>query len=264
MSDRAVFEVTGLEFAYGSLRVLDGLDLTVEPGFCYGIVGPNGCGKTTLVDLLIRTRQPAAGEIRFMGRDLEGYRRSELARKVALVPQEFGINFPFSVAETVLMGRHPYIARFSSPRAEDREAVERALAEMDLLHLRDKPVTDLSGGEKQRVVLARSLAQETPVLLLDEPTSNLDIRHSLAILGRVRRRVAEEGRTVVAVMHDLNLAAAHCDRLVFLRGGRVYAAGATMDVLNEETIREVFAVDARVGYDDYAGCRLVTYRRPSA
>jgi len=260
MTERPLFEIEGLAFSYGLKPVLEGLSVVLSPGRFYGLVGPNGCGKTTLLDLLVGRRRPGAGRIRFQGRDLGRYARADLARRIALAPQEYDLNFPFSVREIALMGRHPFIPRFGSPSSRDEELVDRALAELDLTGLADQPVTQLSGGEKKRVVLARALAQDTPVLILDEPTANLDIGHALGILGLVARRVRREGRSAVGVLHDLNLAAAFCDELVFVRSGRILAAGPTGRVLTGENIAQVFKVEARVSFDDYAGAPRVAFK----
>lgn len=257
----AVFHISGLEFAYGPQVVLRGLELEIRPGCFYGIVGRNGCGKTTLLDLMTGVRRPTAGSIRLWGRELGRYSRRELARSLALAPQEFAIDFPFTVQETVLMGRHPHLPRFSSPSAQDLAVVEEAMAELAVDQLAGKLVTELSGGEKQRVVLARVLAQDTPVILLDEPTSNLDVNHSLAVLGVMEQRVRRRGHTVVAVLHDLALAAAFCDRVIFLSGGRVFAAGPTAEVLTAANLAAVFGVEARVDWDPFAGCRTVVFRK---
>ncbi len=258
----ALYQIEDLSFVYGPVKAIDGLSLEIAPGLFHGIVGPNGCGKTTLLDLMVGTRRPAGGRVRLAGRDLHEYPRLELARRVALVPQEFALNFPFSVEETVLMGRHPHIPRFASPRAKDLEAVEAALEAMGVTELKAKRFGELSGGEKQRVALARALAQDAPILLLDEPTSHLDVNHALAVLATAERLVRREGRTVVAVMHDLNLAAAFCDRVIFLRRGRLHAEGPTGQALTTESLREVFGVSARVEWDDFAGARVVVFQKP--
>ncbi|MBI5522484.1 MAG: ABC transporter ATP-binding protein [Desulfarculus sp.] len=262
MPETPVFRIAGLRFAYGPTPVLLGLDLELMPGRFYGIVGPNGCGKTTLLDLMVGTRPPASGVIAFMGRGLEDYTRRALAKSLALVPQEMPMGFPFTVRETVLMGRHPHIPRFAAPSETDLAKVEQALAQLELTALADKLVPELSGGERQRVVLARALAQDTPVLLMDEPTSHLDISHALAVLRVAEDLVREQGRTVVAVMHDLNLAAAFCDHLVFIKQGRLHAAGPTVEVLQSGSLQEVFGVKAKVGWDDFAGSRVVIFQKP--
>lgn len=261
MPETPVFSLRGLDFAYGDHQVLRGLDLELAPERFHGIVGPNGCGKTTLLELMMGTRPPAAGAMEFLGQPLAGYSRLELARRLALVPQDTGMGFPFTVQETVLMGRHPHIPRLAAPAQRDLKAVEAALAALELGPLRHQLVTELSGGERQRAVLARALAQETPVLLLDEPTSHLDINHALAVLRVVEGLVRGQGRTVVAVMHDLNLAAAFCDHLVFLKDGRLHAAGPTPEVLRSATLAQVFGVTARVEWDDFAGSPVVVYQK---
>jgi len=258
-----VFEVSNASFCYGKNRVLDDLSLTIEPGKFYGIVGPNGCGKTTFLDLLVRNRTPGSGTIRYSGRDIKGYTRRKLAREIALVPQDFYISFPFTVREIVLMGRHPYIPRFASPSTEDLKIVDEIMEEMEIDKFKDRYVTELSGGEKQRVVFARALAQDTPVLILDEGTSNMDIQFTLNTLDIVAKRVKPGERTVIATFHNLNLAAAYCDDLIFMKSGRIVSRGDIDEVLNEENIKNVFAVDSRVYFDRYANAKQVVFKRRS-
>jgi iron complex transport system ATP-binding protein len=264
MADSPVYKVEGLEFSYGQLKVLNGLDLSLAKGHFHGIVGPNGCGKTTLLNLLAGVQEPGAGKVFLEGSPISGLKRSELSRKAALMPQEFSVNFPYTVHEVVLMGRHPYIPRFSSPNADDLQAVEWALQAMDMNGLAQKPVTELSGGEKQRAALARALAQDTPILLLDEPTSNLDVKHTRSVLTLMERLVKEKGRTVVAIMHDLNLAAAFCDQVVFMQKGRVVTQGPSSSVMNSGNIECVFGVKTKVEFDEYAGSLVVAFKKEGA
>ena len=259
-----LLDIRGLRFAYHQAMVLDGLDLAVEGGRFYGVLGPNGCGKSTLLDLITGTLRPGAGSLRLRGREIGSTPRIALARELALVPQEFSARFSFSVRDTVLMGRHPHLPRFTAPGAEDQAAVEEAMARMDVAHLAAKPVTRLSGGERQRAALARALAQDTPLILLDEPTSHLDVKHAWSVLGCLEDLVRRRGRTVLAVMHDLGLAAAFCDHLVLINQGRVFAAGPSREVLTSANLREVFGVTARVAWDDFAGARTVTFHKPKA
>jgi ABC-type cobalamin/Fe3+-siderophores transport system ATPase subunit len=259
MIESPIMEVHGLGFSYPSGAVLQDLDLTIRPGRFYTIVGPNGSGKTTLLDVLCGNKYPSTGTVHLNNRPLADYRRRELARNLALVPQEFGIEFPFTVREVVAMGRHPHIPRFSRPSSEDVQAVNNALAAMDLDRYAATYVTQLSGGEKQRVVLARAMAQDTPVLLLDEPVSHLDIRHSLMVLG-FAKALAAQGRIVIAVMHDLNLAALTGEEFLFLNQGRIEAAGPGPEVLTPENIARVFGVKAAVEWNDFSQAYAVSYR----
>ena len=259
MAEFPTIEVRGLGFSYPSGAVLQDLNLTIRPGRFYTIVGPNGSGKTTLLDVLCGNKAPNAGTVRLNDRTLNDYRHRELARQLALVPQEFGIDFPFTVREVVSMGRHPHIPRFSRPSREDTQAIDRAMTAMDLDRYAATYVTQLSGGEKQRVVLARAMAQDTSVLLMDEPVSQLDIKHSLMVLG-LARTLAAQGRIVVAVMHDLNLAALTGQEFFFLKQGRVEAAGPAPEVLTPENIARVFGVKAAVEWNEFSQAYAVSFR----
>ncbi|WP_456387157.1 ABC transporter ATP-binding protein [Desulfolithobacter sp.] len=250
-----------VSFAYGSQGVLVGVDLACREGFCYGILGPNGSGKTTLLDLFCGLLHPGEGRLIFMGRELRRWPLRDLARRLALVPQEFAIRFGFTVRDVVAMGRHPHLHRFASLDPGDHLLVEQTMEELGINHLADRPVTRLSGGEKQRVAVARALVQEPRVLLLDEATSNLDIYHTLAILEVIRRRIRDNGLTVVAAMHDLNLAAWFCDELVFLKKGRVVSRGRVGQVLVPEIIDEVYGVCSRVRRDGFTGGLQVSFKQ---
>lgn len=262
MAEKTVFSAKGLCFAYGNNPVLNDISFTINQGRFYGIVGPNGSGKTTLMDLLAGYKKPTGGEVFFREKRLGDYSSRELARSIAVVPQEFTINFPFTVGEIVLMGRHPHMTRFARPSEIDLEIVYNSMKEIGVSEFENKYVTDLSGGEKQRVVLARALAQDTPVMLLDEPTSNLDIQHALHILQVASAKVAS-GRTVAAIMHDLNLAAAYCDELVFLKDGSIHAVGTVEATLTPENVSQVFGVEAKIYFDDFSQSRRIVYRKES-
>ncbi len=247
-------------FGYGEKEVLGPLDLSLRAGHFYGILGPNGSGKTTLLDLLCRLLRPAGGAIVFGGRPLDSWNGRELAQRLALVPQDFSVRFGFTVREVVEMGRHPHLPRFSGLSRQDYQLVDQVMEELAITALGSRPVTRLSGGEKQRVAVARALAQNPEVLVLDEATSNLDIYHSLSILEAIRRRVNKGKLTVVAAIHDLNLAGFFCDRMIFLRHGALLHQGRVTDVLESSIIREVYGVEAEVRRDCFSGCQQVSYR----
>lgn len=254
-----MYELEHIGFAYGPKRVIDDLSLTLEAGHFYGIIGPNGSGKSTLIDLLAGHLCPDRGRLQLEGRSLAYYSRKQLARRVALVPQDFRINFPYTCTEIVMMGRYPHIPRFGRPGEQDRRAVATVLKQTALDDMAHRPVDRLSGGERQRVVFARCLAQSTPVLLLDEATASLDMHHAIGLLNLAAERVSQ-GALVVAVMQDINLAAMYCDRLVCLRHGGIFASGALEEILTAEMLQAVFQVEARVVQNDFARARQVVFR----
>ncbi len=255
-----LFDIQDLSFAYRNNTVLQGIDLQLEKGKFYGLIGANGSGKSTLLELLMATLSPGAGSIKYKERDLKDYSRQELATRLALVPQHFSMDFEYSVYDVVLMGRHPHIPRFSSPSQHDIDAVERAMETMDITHLQERMVIALSGGELQRVVMARALAQETEVLILDEATSNLDIQHTIGIMRVIRKRVEENKLTVIAAIHDLNLAAAFCDDCLVLKDGSLFANAAVKQIFTPELLQTVFSVDASVDQTPENNHPLIQFR----
>lgn len=238
---------------YGREPVLREVDLRVDPGEVVGLVGPNGSGKTTLVRVASRTLRPVSGRIRVSGRDLVGMSAHEAARLVAVVPQDVVPAFSFTALELVLMGRSPYRSRWGGGTPQDWARVRAAMGATQIQHLADRPVDELSGGERRRVVLAQALAQDAPVLMLDEPTTHLDVRHVLDLLAIVRRLAERERTAVLAIHHDLNLAASTCDRLVVLRAGEVVATGPPASVVTPGLLREVYGVEAEVSTDHATG-----------
>jgi ABC-type cobalamin/Fe3+-siderophores transport system ATPase subunit len=258
--NKLLFELTNISFAYRHNTVLEDINLQLHKGKFYGLIGANGSGKSTLLELLIATLSPLSGSIRYRNRKLSDYSRQELATRLALVPQHFSMDFEYRVRDVVLMGRHPHIPRFSSPSYHDLEAVELAMETMDIIHLQDRPVIALSGGELQRVVMARALAQETEVLILDEATSNLDIQHTIAIMQVMRKRVVEKGLTVIAAIHDLNLAAAFCDDCLVLKDGHIFANAAVNEIFTADLLQSVFAVDAHIDQDSGNGYPQIQFK----
>ncbi|MEJ2282451.1 MAG: ABC transporter ATP-binding protein [Desulfobacterales bacterium] len=255
------FELNHISFNYAERKVIDDISLKLEPGKFYGIIGPNGSGKTTLLDLLARHRLPDEGDIFYQGRVLSSFSKKELSRKIALVPQNFYINFPFTVKEIVMMGRYPHIPRFSAPSSDDMDILQTVMQLTDINEFADRYITELSGGERQRVVFARALAQDTPVLILDEATSSLDINFSISLLNIAEQRVKTNANTVVAVMQDINLAAGYCDYLIFMSGGKIAAHGATLTVLTPQTLRAVFNIAAKVYNEPYSESLQVVFKK---
>ena len=247
---------------FGKTPVLRGVSIRVSPGEIVGLLGPNGVGKTTLLRVAAGQLSPDEGSARLDGRSLAGWPARELARRLAVVPQDLHVPFPFSAGELVLMGRSPHQSLLSLESEDDVEVALRAMEQLSVEHLADRRIDELSGGERQLVLLARALAQEAPLLLLDEPTSFLDLRHRLEVLAVVNERV-RRGSAALVVSHDLSLAARTCDRLVVLAGGEVAAEGPPADVVSPELVARVYGVSADIvsGPD---GAPLVAPHFPAA
>jgi iron complex transport system ATP-binding protein len=237
---------------------LHDVSVAVAAGSLIGLLGPNGCGKTTLLKLLSGVLHPHRGGVSFGGRSLRQISRRELARHIAVVPQETHPAFDYTALEMVLMGRHPHLGAFQLEGPGDVAIAREAMAATATLHLGERPYMTLSGGEKQRVVIASALAQKPDVLLLDEPTASLDVGYQLEVASLLTRLNRDRGVTMVLATHDLNLAAAVCDALVLLRGGRVLAQGPTREVLTAPMIAQLYEVEADVRYHPAAGHLIVT------
>lgn len=244
--------------------MLDGVSLHVERGHIVGLLGPNGSGKTTLIRLLAGLLTPTAGEVFVDGQPIARVSRRDIARRLALVPQDTHSAFDFSVLDMVLMGRYPHLGTFALEGADDIAMARDALAATGTASLERRSFSTLSGGERQRVVIASALAQASDVLLLDEPTASLDLAYQIEIASLLRRLNRERGTTMVLSTHDLNLAAGLCDRIVMLKDGRVLADGPTRETLTPATIARAYGVDADVQFHPQAGHLTVTplARRP--
>lgn len=252
----------GVAVRLGGRPVLRGVDLRLHRGEVLGLLGCNGAGKSTLLRTVTRVLEPEGGTVRVLGDPSTALSRRELARRVALVPQETRIPFPFRAGEVVLMGRGPHLAWAGFESDRDVAIARDALAQLGIGPLADRSVDALSGGERQLVVVARALAQQADLLLLDEPTAFLDLRHRLQVLEIVRAQAAA-GRAALVVSHDLALAARYCDRLALLCEGRILAAGAPWEVLTPARLRQALGVEAEI-VPGPAGEPLVVPRRPSA
>jgi iron complex transport system ATP-binding protein len=255
-----MLSASGLSFAYrpNAPRVVDGVSLDVARGELVGILGPNGSGKTTLLKMLSGPLTPTAGTIHLDGRPLDAWPRRALARHVALVPQETHAPFDFTVLDIVLMGRFPHLGAFALEGPADLAIARQALVSTGTAEFETRSFSTLSGGEKQRVVIASALAQAPELLLLDEPTASLDIGHQLEVQVLLRRLNRDHGVTMVLSTHDLNFAAALCRQLILLRNGRVVAQGPTGDVLTPETVKALYGVEADVQRHPRTGHLTVT------
>jgi len=263
---RPLVVVQDVDFAYpgapAGRLALAHVALTVETGEIVGVIGPNSAGKTTIIRLLTKVVTPLRGTIVFDGASLAGWSRWELARHVAVVPQDMPAALPFTVEQLVLMGRYPHAPRRFFETPADLAAARAAMAETGVTELARVPVQTLSGGERQRVMVARALAQEPRLLILDEPTAHLDLRYQAECIGLLRRINRERGTTVVLVSHDLNLAAEVCDRLVLLSAGRVVRVGSPSDVLDAGRLSAVYGCDVMVTSSAVTGRPLVQVRWP--
>ena len=240
--------IKDVAFSYSSRRALQDVSFAVGSGELIGVVGPNGSGKSTLLSCINGVLKPSEGAVLIDERSTRLLTRREIARTMAVVPQHSPIAFSFSALDLVLMGREAYLGQNEREGAYDLEVARRAMEQVGVLHLAGRMTAQMSGGEMQRVIVARALAQEPQVLLLDEPTLHLDVRHQFEILELVKRLTRKRGLVAVLVCHDLNLVARYCDRVVMLRAGQIVAAGTPTAVLTGERIAEVYGVEAEVDY----------------
>lgn len=246
-----MIQLQNIGVRYGDRQILDGITADIAPGCITAVMGPNGCGKTTLLRCIGGLLRPTAGGVAIDGRQVQDYSARELAQCVAFVRQQAQTDFEFSAFEIVLMGRNPWQQRLQNESQADWDIVEQCMRQTNTWHLRFARPAQMSGGELQRVMIARALAQQTPVLLMDEPVSNLDIAHQLDIMRLLREA---QNKTILIVIHDLNLALQFCDRLLLLHNGKVLCHGPVADGLTPENIRTVYGVgshlsDGRIVFD---------------
>lgn len=238
-------QTEGVKFDIGNKNILKGISIDVNSKEIIGIIGPNGSGKSTFLKCIYRTLKPSSGIIKLGDINLDGIKLKESAKKMAVVSQHNYYDFDFSVGEMVLMGRSPHKKMMERDSYRDYEIMNDALKRVDMLHFKDRNFNSLSGGEQQRIILARALAQETDCLILDEPTNHLDIKYQLQLMNIVKSLDIE----VIAAIHDLNIAAMYCDKIYVLKDGRIVAYGTPKEVLAKELIKEVYEVDAIVNED---------------
>lgn len=243
-----ILKVEKLCFKYNDADVLKDINFTLEVGDFVGILGPNGCGKTTLLKNINRWLQPHQGNIHIDGSNILKISVKDLAKQVATVPQDTYLDIAFTAEQIVAMGRNPHLKNFESEQSKDRAIIEDSMKVMDILHLKDKPAYQLSGGERQRVLIARALAQQPRLLLLDEPTSHLDINYQWELLELLKKLCVEKSLTILIVIHDINLASMFCNKVILLKEHTIFKMGNLTEVLNEQNIREVFCMDVQVTF----------------
>jgi iron complex transport system ATP-binding protein len=256
-----MIEVDSIFFRYHQDWVLQDVSFQVRKGEFVGVIGPNGSGKTTLLKILYRLLSPQQGEVFFDRLSLKKMSRGEIAKKIAVVAQETYPTFPFRAIEMVLMGRSPYLGHLMFESPKDLEIAKKAMEWTETLPISQRPIDELSGGERKRVYIARALAQEPEMILLDEPTSNLDIHHQVEFLDLVLSLNREKGLTILMASHDLNLASEYCDRLIFLQNGKIYKMGSPEEVMTRENIEKVYGCEVWVDRNPVSGMPRVSLLR---
>lgn len=237
--------VNGLNMSYGTVKVLSDISMKLERGRFYGILGPNGSGKTTLLKSIAKALKLKAGTVFIGDADVNNMRNRELSTKVACMYQSTESSCDFSIMDVVLMGRYPYINRFQREGNSDRDIAHKAMVASNVWHLKDRKINEVSGGERQRVYVARALVQQTEVVLLDEPVSHLDIHHQMEVLDIIKG-LTRENKTVVTVLHDLNLASAYCDHLILINEGAIISQGEPGKVLTSENIEKAYGIKPHI------------------
>ncbi|WP_258946968.1 ABC transporter ATP-binding protein [Lentzea californiensis] len=250
-------EASSLSVGYGERQVVDSLDLSIIDGTVTAVIGPNGCGKSTLLKALGRLLPARSGAVLLDGKQIDSMSTRDVARVLGMLPQAPSAPEGLTVADLVARGRHPHQAWYRQWSSDDAAAVDAALAMTGILDLAERTVDELSGGQRQRAWISMALAQGTDLLLLDEPTTYLDLAHQIDVLDLVQELHSSMGRTIVMVLHDLNLAARYADTIVAMRDGRIVAQGAPGQVLTEQMLLDVFGLDARVVEDPVSGTPLV-------
>ena len=241
-----VLDISSLSFNFGSKNILADIDLSIKDNGIVGIIGPNGSGKSTLLKCIYRVLKPKTGTIFIDGKNINDYQFKETAKKVAVVAQHNDTHFDFNVLEMVLIGRSPHKKFMERDSAEDIELAYKALEQVNMKDFADRNFSSLSGGEKQRIILARALVQNTDCLILDEPTNHLDIKHQLHFMSLAKNLKI----TVISAIHDLNIVAMYCDKIYALKEGQIIASGSVNEVITEEVIKTLYDVEAKIIYDE--------------
>ncbi len=252
-----ILSADNLSLGFGPVDIIHHISFSVPKGTFVGILGPNGSGKTTLLKGISRALPPRTGTVHLNGKDLHSYKNRVFAQHVAYISQDISTSFDFSARDVVLMGRNPYMKRLHAPGHDDYHISTKALETVGIIDLADRAITEISGGERQRVFIARALAQEPDLLLLDEATSHLDICHEIEILSVIKEKVAHEKMTVLGVFHNLNSASLFCDSLILLKDGNIVCSGTPTQVLNAKTIHDVFGLSVLTSFHPVSGTPVV-------
>jgi iron complex transport system ATP-binding protein len=253
----SLLDIDSLSYKYDEKIVLDQITLGIKGGEILGILGPNGCGKTTLLKNLNKNLKPHGGCVLIDGTDIDGISKKEIAQSIAAVPQSNEIRFAFTVREVVTMGRMPFQESFRGETREDMEIINKAIEQTGLTEFADRYINTLSGGERQRAIIARAITQTPKIILMDEPTLHLDINMQFEVLDLIQKLSKENDLAVVIVSHDLPMVTRYCDRIVLIHGHKTFAMGTPEDVLTEENMRTVFNVDALLEKDNRTGKNTV-------
>ncbi len=252
-----MIQIKNLSFGYTAKKILENINLEINPGEFVGIIGPNGSGKTTLLKNICQVLKPNKGTVLIDGRT--HYKPRELAQKLAVVSENGPVNFDFTVLEVVLMGRAPFLGRFQQERKEDIEIAKRSMEATGTLQFIERPITQLSAGERQRVFIAQCLAQTPKIILLDEPTNYLDINHKIRIFNLLSSLNKEKGVTILSILHDLNLASRYCNKLVLMSEGKIFDSGNPESVLTATNIQKVYGIDVVIKKDEASGKSVIFY-----
>ncbi len=251
-------EVKNLKFSYRESLVLKGLSFNIKKGEFVSIIGPNGSGKSTLLKTLNNLYKPNSGDILIEGKNVEDYSKRDLAKIVGFVPQDTTIDYEFTVEDIIMMGRHPYKGRFQKEDKIDYKIVNDVMEMTNTLKFKDSLITEISGGERQRVIIAKALAQNPSIILLDEPTSHLDINHQIELLNLLRTLNKEKGTTIVLVIHDINLAARFSDDIILLNEGEIIGIGNPEDVITAKNIEKAYNLDVAIENNKYTNTVSLT------
>ena len=246
-------EIRNLSLGYQNKKVIEALNLSFEAGEFCALLGPNGAGKSTLLKALIGFLKPAAGTISIAGRTLKNWQPSDLAKVVSLIPQDFQLQFDFTVQEIVMMGRFPYLGFWQKYSEKDKKIVEEILEQLDLIEMKGELYSQLSGGERRRVSIARALAQQTEILLLDEAFANLDINHQLEIMRLLSDINREQGKLIILVSHNINLSSEYCRRIIMMKKGKVVADGNPNEIITQQNLEKVYQAKLEIVKNPLSG-----------